>query len=309
MPTLSENKSSKNLEKEILSTLIFYKILNVPCLTAFEIYRRLITNEKNVSLTDIKNNLADSPSIRCKNGFYWTNVPEDNTPADCFDQRMRNAKTSAKKIKKAKSVSRLLSIIPFIKSIGISGSVSMNGARPESDIDFFIISSKDRIWLTRLSTVLLTQLIGQRRHRDIIEDKICLNIYIADEATKYPVKNMANSQMIVATLPLYNHDIFKRFFSANSSWMSNHINNFAKNIYLKNGVADNRMQKNNHLLDRLETLSAKIFSDRIFRKTPDAKPPHLVMDSTALLFHYPRSKNAEATEKYNHLTSRLTKSF
>lgn len=306
MPILSENKSSENLEKEILSTLIFYRILNVPCLTAFEIYRHLIVNGKKASLADIKDSLTDSPSIRCGNGFYRTNAPKNITPTDCLDQRIRNAKTSAQKMKKAKSISRLLSIIPFIRSIGISGSVSMNGARPESDIDFFIISSKNRIWLTRLLTVILTQMIGQRRHKNIIKDKICLNIYIADENTRYPVENMANSQMILMTLPIYNKDIFKRFLSSNSEWMDAHINDLGKNIYFKNSTDCSQLQKNNKSLDRLESLLAKTFSNRIFRKTPDAKPPYLVMDSTALLFHYPRSKNVEATEKYNHLISRLT---
>lgn len=305
MPTLSENKNSKDLEKKIISTLIFYKILNVPCLTIFEIYRYLINDGRGANMIEIEKTLADSSVIKSQNGFYWTDAPVINTSTDCFKRRMENTKTSAAKIKKAKKIALLLSIIPWIKSIGISGSVSMNGAKPESDIDFFIISYKNRIWLTRLLTVILTQLIGQRRHKNMIKNRICLNIYIADENTKYPIENMANSQMILRTLPIHNKDIFKKFLFANRDWMGAHINNFDKNIFIKKEGNNDLSKKSYKNLDRIENLLSGIFSDRIFRKTLDAKPPYLVMNSKALLFHYPRSKNVEATEKHDQITSQL----
>lgn len=301
----SENKNSKNLEKEIISTLIFYKILNVPCLTIFELYRRLINNGQSASIYDINESLSKSSKIKLLNGFYYICASGDNDGINYFNERTKNTKISAQKIKKAKKIANLLSIIPFVRSIGISGSVSMNSANPESDIDFFIISSKKRVWLTRLFTVALTQLIGQRRHKNIITDKICLNIYIADERTKYPIKNMANSQMILMTLPIYNKNIFNNFLNANAKWMSNHIANLKNNLFLKNISSSNYFEKTNKILNGMERFLEKTFSSRIFHKTPNAKPPYIVINDDALLFHYPRSKNVEVTEKYNRLISQM----
>lgn len=302
MLTLSENK---NLEKEILSTLIFYKILNVPCLTIFELYRHLIKNSRSTDICDIDKTLSESSKIKSHNGFYYTCIPGEDNETDYFNGRIKNAKVSAIKIKKAKKIANLLSFIPFIRSIGISGSVSMNGAKPESDIDFFIISSSKRVWLTRLLSVALTQIIGQRRHKNIIEDKICLNIYIADEKTKYPIKNMANGQMILMTLPIYNKNIFNAFLGVNAEWISDYIANFKNNLFLKDSPDSDYPKKINKILDRLEHSLGETFSRRIFHKTPNARPPYIVISDDALLFHYPRSKNIEATEKYDELTSQL----
>lgn len=296
-PIQSDNKS---LDKNIISTLLFYQLLNVPCLTAFEIYKHLIKNSDrtNSSLSNIYKALGNNSKIKSQNGFYWIN---DNDQQ--YKNRILAAKISAQKIKKATRVSRLLKLAPFVKSIAISGSVSMDGAKPESDIDLFIISRKNRIWLSRLATVFLTQIIGQRRHKEIIENKICLNIYIADEHSEYPVKNLANSQMIAKSLSIYNENIFSSFLFNNKNWLGEYIENFDKNFLLNKG---NFLHSTFNAprftpIDFLENLIGKILSKRISRNSPDAKPPFLVIAESALLFHYPRSKNTEVMEKYNKI--------
>lgn len=306
MPNSSPIQSdNKNLNKNIVSTLLFYQILNVPCLTIFEIYRYLIRNssilasnsQNQTNLSDICKSLQDNNLVKSKDGFYWLAFGHNNNRR--YDDRILSAKISAQKIKKVKKTARLLKLISFVKSIAISGSVSMDGARPESDIDVFIISKKNRIWLARLATVFLTQIIGQRRHKNIIKNKICLNIYIADEQSGYPVKNLANSQMIARSLPVYNKNIFTSFLSANKNWLGNYVENFDKNFLIKRNFTNYKLQTTDYKpIDFLESIIGKILSKRILRNSPDAKPPFLVITNSALLFHYPRSKNAEVTEKH-----------
>lgn len=301
MPNSSPIQSdSKYLDKEIISTLLFYQLLNVPCLTAFEIYKHIIKNTGAITpnLSDTYNTLNNNPEIKSQNGFYWL-----SDAIQPYENRILAAKISAQKIKKGGKVARLLKFIPFVKSVVISGSVSMDAAKPESDIDIFIISQKDRIWLTRLATVFLTQIIGQRRHKEIINDKICLNIYIADEQSEYPVKNLANSQMITKSLPIYNKNIFASFLYTNKNWLGRYIENFDKNFLISGGILSNhKLQTINYkLADFLESIIGKILSKRMARNSPDAKPPFLVITNSALLFHYPRSKNVEVMEKYNKM--------
>lgn len=297
LPIQPDNKS---LDKNIISTLLFYQILNVPCLTAFEIYKHLISvkhGAQNAKLSDVYSSLAANKGINSCNGFYW--LTSGSNSSRQYDDRILTAKISAQKIKKVKGVSRLLKLIPFVKSIAISGSVSMDGAKPESDIDVFIISRKNRIWLSRLATVFLTQIIGQRRHKEIVQDKICLNIYVADEQSEYPVKNLANSQMIAKSLPIFNKNIFVSFICANKNWLGECLENFDKNFLTNYRYrANGNLEKSYAIIDFLENLIGKILSARIIRNTPDAKPPFLLISNSALLFHYPRSKNAEVMEKY-----------
>lgn len=295
---------SKYLDKEIISTLLFYQLLNVPCLTVFEIYKYLNSvklKTQNTNLANIYSSLNDNAEIKSKNGFYWLNESDRRsaTGDQQYENRILAAKISAQKIKKAKKVARLLKFIPFVKSIVISGSVSMDAAKPKSDIDLFIISQKNRIWLARLATVFLTQIIGQRRHKEIINDKICLNIYVADEQSEYPIKNHANAQMISRSFPVYNKKMFSLFLSANKNWLGEYIENFERNFLIKRNFINYKQQTISYkLVDFFENLICKILSKRISRNSPDAKPPFLVITNNALLFHYPRSKNVEVMEKY-----------
>ncbi len=281
----------------IISTLARYEIEGSSCLSLFEIYRHLNTsaNQKQISILDLHNTLAENPAIKSIAGFYSLS----DTDGSFVDNRISAAKTAGKKIKKAKKITRLIRLIPYVKSVAISGSVSMTSPKPKSDIDFFVISRKNRIWTVRFLTVLLTHIIGQRRYKATIDNKICLNLYIADEKTVFPIQNIASSHMIAKMLPIYQKDVFNRFLSANKNWISKFITGFEKNFIINNPTENKRDNKNNTLISLLETVLAKLMSERMVRKTPLAKPPHLIINDNALVFYYPHSKNMEIMERYD----------
>lgn len=288
-----------DIKKAIISTLIRYHIEEVPGLSLFEIYKHLKTLDGYVSIANMHNTLnalSNQNSIKSKNGFY--NIDSKKSYDDFFAKRILTSKISAKKINKAKKISRLLKTVPYIKSIAISGSVSMSGPKPKSDIDLFIITKKNRIWLTRIITVFLTHIIGQRRYKNKLNDRICLNLYVADENTVFPIQNIASANMIAKMLPLYNKDVFYGFLSANKDWLSKYISNFENNfIFLKKRNKPNT-QKESKIITFVENLIGKILSKRIYRNTPTAKPPFLIVNKSSLVFYYPQSKNQEIMEKY-----------
>lgn len=287
------------IKKTIISTLIRYHVEEVPGLSLFEIYKHLKPSNSAVSMADVRatlDALLSQNSIISKNGFY--NIDIKKSYNDFFTERISTSKISAQKIQKAIKISRLLKIIPFIKSIAISGSVSMSGSKPDSDIDVFIISKKNRIWLTRFLTVFLTQIIGQKRTKNSIKNKICLNLYVADEDTVFPIQNIASSHMIAKILPIYNKFAFQAFLDANKNWLEKYISNFKNNFILTKNTAKLPIERENTIINVAEKLLAKILSKRMLHKTPAAKPPFLITNNSALIFYYPHSKNMEIMEKY-----------
>ena len=52
-------------------------------------------------------------------------------------------------IKKAKEIAKLLYKFPYVRAIGLSGSVSKNFADEKSDIDYFLITKANRLWIAR----------------------------------------------------------------------------------------------------------------------------------------------------------------
>lgn len=295
-------------------TIVRYQIEKVPCLTIFEIYRYSTQNsmptdrqaklktQSQTNLSDVYNSLSDNQNINSHNGFYRlanNNYKLQTINYKLYDNRISASKISAEKIKRAKRVARFLKLIPFVKSIAITGSVSMNSTSPESDIDLFIISQENRIWLTRILTVFITHLSGQRRYKNKIQNRICLNLYIANKNTVFPIQNIASAHMIARALPIYGKDIFISFLSANKNWLGEYIGNFDKNFLIQRGFANYKLQTINYkLIDFLEKIIGKILSARIIRNTPNAKPPHLIINNNALIFYYPHSKNQEILERY-----------
>lgn len=289
---------SQKINKAIISTLIRYKTEGSPCLSLLEIYKHLTLDAglPAIRIQEIYNFLNNNSLIKAKNGFYWlTEENEDN-----FEKRISAAKTTGQKIKKAKRISRLLKTIPYIKSIAVSGSVSMTNPKPESDVDFFIISQKNRIWLTRFLTILLTHLVGQRRYKENINNKICLNLYIADEKTIFPIQNIASSHMISRMLPIYQKDSFNAFLNTNKTWISKFIHNFNLNFIFNAHPKKTDVSPQGKLINIFEQTLAKLMSERMAKKTPLAKPPHLIANNSALIFYYPHSKNQEILEKYDN---------
>ena len=57
-------------------------------------------------------------------------------------------------VEKAKQIARLLYKFPYVRAIGLSGSVSKNFADENSDIDYFLITKANRLWIARTLLVI-----------------------------------------------------------------------------------------------------------------------------------------------------------
>lgn len=95
-------------------------------------------------------------------------------------------KSSKSKIQIAKSKRkkiggylRVLSKLPQIEFVGLSGTVAMGNSEKGDDIDLFIISSRGRLFTARAIVLVLAEIIGKRRQRRglLVKDMICPNLF------------------------------------------------------------------------------------------------------------------------------------
>jgi len=95
----------------------------------------------------------------------------------------RRKRISIKKLKKARVMLRYLRYIPWVKFAAVSGSVAFMSAEESDDIDVFLVTSRNRLWLTRAIELVLFRVLGVRRkYEDIdIRDKICINYYTVED--------------------------------------------------------------------------------------------------------------------------------
>lgn len=194
-------------EKEI-SSLIYHDIFDYP-LAPLELIKW--TAGKEIEFKNLENT-----KISTKNGFLFLNGKEGSTL-----KRLMRKRISKRKLEKAKKAARVLSFLPTIKMVAVTGALAMNNANEDSDIDFLMITKKGSLWTTRLFAMGLLKIfrIPRRKYGDkITKDKLCLNIWLdeSDLAWGRNSRNIFTSHEISQIIPLVNKDqAYERFLSKN----------------------------------------------------------------------------------------------
>ncbi len=166
------------LQEAIIRTVAFFDLFEFP-LTKFEIWKYLWSPDgAPVGLFEIETmigELISSRKIEEKFGFCF--LPgRDSTVA----VRQTSYNLAQKKIKIAVRAAHWLKYFVGVKMVAVVNSVVLGSVKKSSDIDLFIVTARNRIWLSRLVVTALVEMLGLRRHGDKITDRLCLSFY-ADE--------------------------------------------------------------------------------------------------------------------------------
>lgn len=182
-PRNNLTRPSSALGEAILRTLAYFDVFDYP-LTPTELWRWLWPDPQQpvskVTPEDVQtaitgNELADQ--ISRVDGFVVLAGRETlvKTRAD------RRA-TNERKWKRAESAARFLELVPFVKMVAVANTLAINNARSASDIDFFIVTSSQHIWIARFIVTGIINLLGWRRHGTKITNRICLSFYVTTAA-------------------------------------------------------------------------------------------------------------------------------
>ena len=141
-----------SFQKSIFKTLIYADIFSYP-LTFDQLKKFLITPKKiDFDITDIN---KIKGILKKKNYFFLKGRSE------IIRERVKKERYAREKIKIAQKTARLLKLIPFIKMVGVTGNLAMKNTSENDDIDFLIVTSKNRLWLSRFLVVCLLELLGK----------------------------------------------------------------------------------------------------------------------------------------------------
>lgn len=203
--TKSAGQAPGIFHESILRTLAYYDIFHYP-LTAGEIrqYADTVMTEAE-SLQDLQR-IVEAGLIFYHHGFYSL---QDNPLL--AHRRKRGNQNAEQLLVKAQKIGRFLYHFPFVKAIGISGSLSKNYADDKADIDFFIITKAERLWIARSLMHLykkFTFIFGKQHH-------YCMNYYIDEKAMALTDQNIFTAIEIKTLLPVTGEKTMQDFFRQN----------------------------------------------------------------------------------------------
>ncbi|TSC53190.1 MAG: hypothetical protein LiPW16_465 [Microgenomates group bacterium LiPW_16] len=217
----------KNLKKAVLSTLAYADVFDYP-LSASEVWKFLIGHPE-IKADDVQKALlrinADLKLIDADGKFFFSLGRQK-----IVNLRKKREQWSQKKMKIARRVAKWLKLVPTIKMVAVTGALAMGNSDKDDDIDLLIVTSKNRLWLTRLLTVILVELVTQRRRpQDTnVKDKICLNMFLDENHLRVPKKeqDLFSAHEVCQMRVLCEKDgVYKRFLEENR-WVKQFLPNW-----------------------------------------------------------------------------------
>lgn len=213
------------MEKAILKTLIYSDIFDYP-LKAWEVHKWLIG--RRASLKQIEKalkRLNKELSIKNKGDYYF--LPRRS---GLVKKRVEREEESRRFFRQARFYGGILRAIPWIKLVGVSGSLAMDNAKRGDDIDFFIVTEKGRLWISRLFIILMLEFFGVRRKRgeDGVEarGKICVNILLEEGNLAQPINNIYLAHEVLQMRVLWQRGgAYQRFLEEND-WVFRYLPNW-----------------------------------------------------------------------------------
>ena len=221
------------MEKAVLKTLIYANIFDYP-LKGYEVLKWLISEETTlVKIEKALNRLIKKKKIQNIAGYYFLKRRKK-----LLAIRKRRTKISQKLFAKAKFFSQILKIIPWIKLVGISGGLAVENSESRDDIDLFLITDKNRLWLSRILAIVIFDFLRIRRKVGMkashAAGKFCLNTILDEDHLEQTFKDLYTAHEVLQMKLLWQREgIYSKYLSDNN-WAFDFLPNWTSRIkYLK----------------------------------------------------------------------------
>ena len=142
-------------------------------------------------------------AIEHQDGWYF---PAGRS--DLIATRARRELVSRRLLQRDQRILALITSLPFVRMVALSGSLAHLNAEGSADLDLFVIAAPRRVWSVTVVTLLLTKLLGCRK-------RICMNYVVSEHAMKIGPEDLFSANQIIHLRPLAGYPVFERFVKAN----------------------------------------------------------------------------------------------
>lgn len=204
---------------ETLKTILYFSIFRYP-LKIEEIHS--YTNYESVSDTEKElQHLIDEKILIKVDDFYVY-----GSDLDSVIKRLRGNMYAGRALRIAQKKAKFIAKFPFVKAVGVSGSLSKGYYDNGSDIDFFVITEPNKLWLCRTFLMLYKKifLLNSRKY-------FCINYFISTSQLEIEEQNRFTATEMKTLIPMQGKAVFVDFFRSNP-WVNDYFNKFSPDLSL-----------------------------------------------------------------------------
>lgn len=195
--------------------LVFHDIFSYP-LTEREL--------KKFAWQDESEDNKNKTNYQIQTGFYFLPKKVNNIKI-----RNDNFVFSINKLRKTRRLIKWLRLLPSVKMIAVCNSLGYFNATQTSDIDLFIITDQNKIWLTRFWLQSFLKILRLRPFdRGYKQDSFCLTFFLSQDNLDISSIQINKPDVYLVywttkLLPIYDPEkIYLKFFTTNH-WLKKYL--------------------------------------------------------------------------------------
>ncbi len=198
----------RNLLRGIIQRLLYSEVFQHP-LKLEELTGLIAADEKTIQ--ENLELLCSTQLVQQEDGYYY--VFDSGTK---INRRKSGNDKAQLMMPKAHRIGRKIYRFPYVKGVGISGSLSKGVLHADGDFDYFIITQPNRLWVARTLLILYKKvfLLNSRKH-------FCVNYFIDTENLEIEEKNPFTATEITTLIPVAG-EVMGDFFNANA-WTRDYL--------------------------------------------------------------------------------------
>lgn len=214
MINTAERVNIGSAHKAILQSVLYFDIFKYPLKTE-EIWENCNVRMSAADLESSLNELLTLGYVKQVKEYimpHWADITN-------VERREKGNARAKEMMKEAYVRSAKAARLPFIKGLCVSGSLSKNYFDDNSDIDFFVITKANRLWICRSLFVIFYKCLPASKKKFY-----CLNYFISEADLRIDDKNIFVATELAHLVPTFGYDAYKQLVAANA-WYKDWIIN------------------------------------------------------------------------------------
>jgi hypothetical protein len=133
-------------------------------------------------------------------------------------ERHRRRRAAARAWPAALRYAQAVAGLPFVRMVAITGGLAVGNAVEGGDIDLLVVTERDRVWLTRASTIMVVRYAARRGH------ELCPNYFLAEHALSMDGRDLYGAHELAQMVPVTGGAVYRRLREANP-WITEFLPN------------------------------------------------------------------------------------
>ena len=202
MPS-SVGEDLSTLQRAILLTVLYSDLFDYP-LTEDELHRYLVAPYPGKSAFDGALEGLVGPHLTRAEGLFTLAGREQ-----IVEVRRQRQQTGDARWVLATRYAHWLTHVPFVRMVAVCGSQAAGNARPDADVDFFLVTERGRLWTAQVCSMLL------RRVASLFSVRVCPNYFLTLDSLEVERRNLYHAREVAQAVPLWGDATHLRFLAAN----------------------------------------------------------------------------------------------